>query len=255
MKFPSWKNRSGSLFSVGSQTSVGMTRTENQDSYGVFSTDKGRGTLERLFIVADGMGGHERGSEASSMAVEVVRSTFYGVASGDLEHRLKRAFNTANERIYTHSQRLGEGTSMGTTCTALAVSSDRFWIAHIGDSRAYRIDREGIFQLTADHTYINELLREGVLSEEEAMNDPRRHNLVKAMGIGPSIEPDVFEIPKPASETRILLCSDGLAVVDTNEIAKIVQSREVQAACDELVRRANDQGGPDNVTVVVVGLS
>lgn len=252
MKFPKWRNKSDSPFSVGSQTDVGVTRSENQDACGVFSDGSDNEKLERLFVVADGMGGHEHGREASSMAVDVLKNSFFDGSSDETDQRLLRAFKLANETIYDHSQRFGEGTAMGTTCTAMAICNDRFWIAHVGDSRTYRIDDDGMVQITEDHTFINELLREGVLSEEAALTDPRRHNLVKAMGIGPYVDPDVFEIPKPDSGTRFLICSDGLAVVPADTIASVVKSGDVQTACDELIRRANEQGGPDNITVVVV---
>ena len=180
---------------------------------------------------------------------------FFGESSDEPNVRLMRAFELANERIYDQSQRYGEGTAMGTTCTALAVSGGRFWIGHVGDSRAYRIDKQNMTQLTQDHTYVNELLQEGILTESEAMRDPRRHNLVRAMGINPSIDPDILEIPKPDSGERILICSDGLAVVSLEKIATVIRSNDVQTACDELVKLANQQGGPDNITVVVVEVS
>lgn len=255
MKFPRWKNRSGKTFAVGSQTHVGITRTENQDSLGVFTFDASKGSREQLFVVADGMGGHERGSEASTMAVEILRKAFFGDSSAELNVRLTRVFELANERIYDQSQRYGEGTAMGTTCTALAVSCDQFWIGHVGDSRAYRIEKEKMIQLTNDHTFVNELLREGILTEAETLNDPRRHNLVQAMGITPSIDPDIFQVPKPESGERLLICSDGLAVVSAEKIAEVVRTNDVQTACDELIKLANQQGGPDNISVVVIEVS
>ncbi|GMQ82775.1 MAG: Stp1/IreP family PP2C-type Ser/Thr phosphatase [Rhodothermia bacterium] len=246
MKLPRWSNTSREKYLAAAWSSVGLVRSENQDSHGIF----GSGSEDRLFIVADGMGGHTRGREASLLAVESVREIFYSEPSEDVRSRLLRAFDETNERIYKLSQKYGKGTQMGTTCTTLAVSSDRFYIGHVGDSRAYKISQEGAFQLTTDHTLVNLLVNSGELSVTEALSDPRRHNLMQAIGIGISFDPDVFEITKPDSGEKIILCSDGLAVLSAEEIAVVSRSRDVQDICETLVEMANERGGPDNTTVL-----
>jgi serine/threonine protein phosphatase PrpC len=253
LKFPKWLNKSGNPFSVGSKSDVGRVRSETQDSFGVFPPEVNGELVDRLFVVADGMGGHQHGSQASAMAVETLGKAFIGHVEGDVSERLLRVFNLANDRIFQHSQQLGPGESMGTTCSVVAMVNGHFWIGHVGDSRIYLVDQKQITQLTEDHTLVNELVREGILTEEEAQVDPRKHSLLQAMGVADAIRPDVFEIPTLQSGERLVICSDGLAVVSDDVIGKIVRENDAQKACDELVNLANRQGGPDNVTVVVLG--
>jgi protein phosphatase len=254
MKFPGWIRRVGDDFAVAALSDVGVAREENQDAFGVFEEQTANGAKERLLVVADGMGGHARGGEASTMAVDELKSAFFAERGSPANERLAAAIERANQEVLAHSRRFDDGEMMGTTLTALAVVDGAFWIGHVGDSRAYRIDAANMAQLTRDHTFINEMIREGILTEEEAKRDPRRHSLVQAVGIEENIRPDIFQLEDPESGSRFLLCSDGLAVVAEPEIAAAVRGNDFQQACEVLVEAANRMGGPDNVTVIVAGV-
>jgi len=251
LNFTRRKKSAKDRFSVGFGSDVGLLRTENQDSVGVFSYTESGVSPEHLFIVADGMGGHENGREASQMAVKTFENNFMADIGQDPVDRLRTLFRLANERILSYSQLVGNDTLMGTTCTVMAEMNGRFWIGHVGDSRAYRIDNQSMTQVTVDHSLLNELVRNGTLTQEEAENDPRKHNLIQAMGVEQDLNPDIFELPPPMSGERILLCSDGLADVPKNEVTKIVLENDSQTACDKLIAAANHYGGPDNITVIV----
>lgn len=236
----------------GARSDVGQVRTENQDSYGRFPEGNNGETKEQLFIVADGMGGHAHGQEASRLAVNVVQETFFSHTDWSIEERLRSAFEMANTKVYERAQSGPDQETMGTTCTALAVLNGNIHIAHVGDSRAYLIDREGIQQITYDHTLVEELRRQGVLTEDEAKSHPRRHALTRALGIQPTLEVDVLDARPIEAPQSYLLCSDGLAPVTDEEIHEVVIAQPPQSACERLVAMANERGGPDNVTVLLV---
>src|SRR5690606_30535035 len=130
-----------------------------------------------------------------------------------VEDRLRRAVAEANARVYQFAQASGIPKKMGTTCTALAFVGDEAYLAHVGDSRAYRIDRDGISQLSQDHTLVDALMREGVLTEDEAARHPQRHALIRAIGIESAVQVDVQRLKTPQAGDAFLLCSDGLARV------------------------------------------
>jgi protein phosphatase len=229
---------------------AGKIRGENQDSYGWFPENLQKEEMPPLFVVADGMGGYTRGSEASRTAVEVVRET-YASGGGTIFKRLKRAFTAANERIHALAQKGDEGGRMGTTCTALVLENARIHIAHVGDTRAYRINSERIEQLTRDHTVVDELRQEQVLTASEVRNHPQRHLLTRALGIALKVEIDVSSSTLQEND-RILLSTDGLASMPEEEIQRTVLSAPPEEACEKLIDRANERDGADNVTVLVI---
>ena len=141
---------------------------------------------------------------------------------------------------------------MGTTCTALVMKGNRACIAHVGDSRVYRINRRKIEQLTSDHSKVAELMREGVLTEKQAKTHPQRSILSRALGVGESVEVDIIDDITLRSGDFFLLCTDGLAKVTDDEIESIVLSNSVQDACEKLINVAIDRGGDDNVTVQMI---
>jgi len=250
-----WKAKRKRDVRVGVRTDVGRVRTENQDAWGIFPENGASANAEneRLFIVADGMGGHEHGREASHIAVQTIAEVFHGRANESPERRLRAAYTAANTAIWERSQRGAVAERMGTTCTVLALQGDQLYLAHVGDSRCYRIDEGGIEQLTDDHTLVERMRQEGVLSADEARHHPRRHALMRALGIQESIETDVVGPIPVKTHRRYLLCSDGLDPVSEAEVQRVVMStNQPQEACDELVQLANDRGGPDNVTVLIV---
>lgn len=240
--------RESAGFEVAARSTVGMVRDNNEDSFGVFDGEPD----DRLFIVADGMGGHERGEVASRTAIETIREVYFSDSSKDVATALTRAFAEANRRIKDLSDDYGVETQMGTTGTALAIRDGRLYIGHVGDSRMYRITDDEISQITEDHTLVNELVRDGILSPAEAESDPRRHSLLRGLGVEENVYTDVLELKGIESGDRILICSDGLNIVPEERIAEICRSSDPEAACEQLVRAADERGGPDNTTVVLV---
>lgn len=249
----SWEHRATSEFpslSIGAASDVGRVRDENEDAYGHFMSEDVDG--EHLFVVADGMGGHVRGREASTTTVAVVNEAFFSERSGSVLDRLRRAFHRANNRVYVASE-ANEGTGvMGTTVTALALVEGSVYIGHVGDSRAYRYRPDGGRQLTEDHTFVRELQRRGSLTEEEARTHPRRGTLTRAMGVAPTVEVDLVEVGSLQPEDHFLLCTDGLEDLPQEVLREVVLNNDPQSACEQLVRRANERGGRDNATALIV---
>jgi protein phosphatase len=247
-----WKTKQASSLRVGASTDVGMVRTENQDAYGRFSPNGSNGPEEQLFVLADGMGGHVDGREASHLAVEEVNRAFFESSGSPVGRRLLKALEAANELIVQRSKDRSGIEKMGTTCTALVVREDEAHIAHVGDSRAYRITGDNTLQLTRDHTIVEEMRRQGLLTASEALTHPRRHALTRALGIEPVLQVDLLD-PLPLRRGEwYLLCSDGLSRISEDEIRQVVTKQPPQEACDELVQMANERGGHDNVTVLLV---
>lgn len=242
----------------GSSTDVGLQRTENQDSHGKFppgdldlSAPKGQ-----LFIVADGMGGHEGGREASEMAVQTIQESYFGDSPESIPESLEQAILKANADIYKFSTVHPRYMSMGTTCSVLVLKNDRAYIGHVGDSRIYRITSTAIEQLTNDHSRVAELHRRGVISKEEARYHPERSYLYRAVGVRPTTEVDLIEDLHINPDEYFLLCSDGLVNhVEDSEFKNIVLENEPQGACEALVALANKRGGLDNITVMIVRVS
>lgn len=232
---------------------VGLVRSENQDSYGKFPADSddldSRDGL--LFIIADGMGGHRGGQQASQMAVTNI-SRFYLENNGmEIPQRLLQAFQETNEKIHQFAQSNAEFLGMGTTCTCLALSDNRGYITHVGDSRVYRINRTGIEQLTHDHSQVAELQRQGILTEHEARQHPQRNLLNRALGARPAVETDASEFEISPGD-HFLLCTDGLSRVEDQVLKEAVLNNVPDKACQKLVQLANELGGDDNVTAQVI---
>ena len=232
----------------GEQTDVGRQRTSNQDCCGM-AVAPGDGA--RLWIVADGMGGHAGGEIASRIAVDTAIASFSG-GGGDLAERLRAAIVAANRAVLSSAQQDRALTGMGTTAVAIAVAGESVCVANVGDSRAYRIRRARIEQLTRDHSVVAELVRRGHLSEDEAMLHPRRHEVLRSLGFEWDLDVDVEPAEAAAGDTFVL-CSDGLSgVVDDAEIASLCAKRRPSDAARALVDAANARGGPDNITVQVI---
>lgn len=248
----SWFTRAFSRRSkidVGASTDIGFVRNDNEDAYGVFSGD-GR-EADRLFLVADGMGGFARGGEASAMAVDAIRATYYG-AEGDQAGRLRRAFDEANRQVFMRAGDLR--LRMGTTCTALSLT-DVAVVAHVGDSRLYRITPSEVSLVTEDHTLASELRTHGVLSDAEAERHPGGHALTRALGVADVVRPTVTTLARPTAPCWFVLCTDGLRRVDETRMAKLVRRLGPQQASEALVSEANQSGGIDNSTVVIVRIA
>ena len=242
---------------------VGLTRKHNEDSFGV---DSGR----NLFLVADGMGGHSHGEVASSTAVEAIRRYVGSFAEDDTpppypgqeeglpRHLalLKGAVLSAHEQVLAAIRRDGSLFGMGTTVAALLVNGASAAVAHVGDSRVYRLRDGRMCQLTADHTWVNEQVVAGFLSEEQARVHPLKNVVTRALGGEGRLEVDVRDLGLAAGD-RYLLCSDGLTtMLRDDEIAhRLTTDHQPQEACRSLVEAAQARGGYDDVTVVVVDVA
>jgi len=239
---------------------VGRKRKTNEDS---FHIDPGRG----LFIVADGMGGHAAGEVASRLAVDTIQE-FLRMSDADSEitwpfefdeslsaggNRIQAAIHLANREIVRHMQAQEDTRGMGTTVVTAVVADDSCFIGHVGDSRAYLIRDGAIRQLTRDHTFVNEQVERGFMSRAEAERHPARNILTRAVGSSEELHVDLVETKLVAGD-RILLCSDGLSsMVEDEAILRILQDHpDLEEACSALVALANENGGWDNVTAVLI---
>jgi serine/threonine protein phosphatase PrpC len=225
---------------AASRTDVGRVRPSNEDAFLVADD-------AHLVAVADGMGGHQAGEVASATAITALLDGVHrGATIGD-------AISGANDAVLARAAEDPSLRGMGTTMTAAVLHGATLVIGHVGDSRAYLL-RDGVLvQLTTDHSVIAELVAAGELTEAEAEIDPRRAMITRALGIDPSVEVDVFDVGLVPGD-RLLLCSDGLTTMVRDEvIARIlVEEHDRERAADTLVAAANDAGGADNITVVVV---
>lgn len=233
---------------VGFRTHAGRVRMVNEDSLLV---DEQLG----LFIVADGLGGHNAGDVASSIAVqEIARRIREGLAAGrNPVAVLQQSVTAANDVILTLSDENPEWESMGTTVVVALFNADHFLLCHVGDSRIYSIGQDGATLLTTDHTFVEEWVRAGTITRDEARNHVARHGLTMALGVDGDVEPVLGCLPW-RNNGCMLLCSDGLTeMLDEQTVAMIVQdSPDPDQACRMLVDRANAEGGIDNVTVILV---
>ncbi|WP_248926445.1 Stp1/IreP family PP2C-type Ser/Thr phosphatase [Paenibacillus hamazuiensis] len=235
------------------KTDIGRVRMVNEDR-AVVLEDVGGFTLA---IVADGMGGHQAGDIASQMAIEQIQlhlqSIHTGMSREECKDAVKYAIETANENIYEFASQRENYHGMGTTVVVAAAALDHIVIGHIGDSRAYRINPGLIEQLTEDHSLVNELVKSGQISREEASHHPRRNVLTRALGTEPTIEVDVQEIEWVEGEF-LLICSDGLSSLVSKDdlIDTVLSEGTLDEKADRLVQRALDAGGDDNVTVILV---
>ncbi len=235
---------------VGSLTDVGKVREINQD---YLATHPAHG----LFIVADGMGGHLAGEKASQGAVEAITRSLsaeaIAEADGTLIDLIQEALQVANREIVQASLQDSSMRGMGTTATLAVTVSDKVYVGHIGDSRAYHIRGEEINQITEDHSVVAQLLRARAITPAEAQRHPYRNVITRCLGMQMEVEADTFEVDWIPGD-QILLCSDGLSgLVSDEEMGQIAnESPEPQEACDRLVALAMERGGYDNITVVIL---
>jgi protein phosphatase len=229
----------------GALTHPGQVRTSNEDAFLVEG---------HLFVVADGMGGHNAGEVASEMAVESLRRAAANIVD---EATLSTALQQANEEIHTESMMNHVRHGMGTTIAALAVTNnDTVLVANVGDARIYRWHEGNLSRVTKDHSYVQELVDEGVITLEEARVHPRRNIVTRALGIDTQVEISTATLPITIG-ARYVLCSDGLVdEVTDSEISAILSRYENStAAAEALISAANSAGGRDNITVIVVDVS
>lgn len=236
---------------VAAQTSAGHQRTVNEDNHWV-SPDC------RVFVVADGMGGAVGGSIASRLAVETVEALFKATPpptkDGAISTWLAGAVSQVNDAILKASERESGLRGMGTTIVVAVHSSDeRMTIAHVGDSRAYLVRDGNLVQLTEDHSVVQDMVREGRMTPEEALVSPYKNLLARCLGNEECVEVDRTSVELQANDW-IVLCTDGLTTVLRDDyILELLQSvADPQPACEELIRHTLDGGAPDNVTVIAI---
>ncbi|MEK6670882.1 MAG: Stp1/IreP family PP2C-type Ser/Thr phosphatase, partial [Nitrospirota bacterium] len=244
------------------KSDTGLKRPHNEDR---FVADP----LLGLYVVCDGMGGGNAGEIASALAVEVIQAHLaeaakctdlpligpYDASVSASTNRLASAIRAANEVVYRESWSRHDYAGMGTTVVAASFCEEVLAIAHVGDSRLYLVRNGTIRALTTDHSWVAEQILKGFITEEEAQCSPRRNIVTKAIGVGSSIDVELAEVPVKSGD-MLLLCSDGLTcAVHQNDILRILsESEDLSTISDRLILMANEAGGDDNTTVVVVAL-
>ncbi len=236
-------------------TDTGRTRQRNEDAVRVVAPADGVvGPGGALFVVADGMGGHLGGSVASELAADTVVDGWTRRGGDQPLEALRSAMGRANASVFERAARTPDLRGMGTTCTAMALADDHAWFAHVGDSRAYLVRGDVITQLTRDHSLVEDMVRSGMISHEDARMHPRRNVITRSIGVQERVEVDTPHTPLDLVEgDAFVLCSDGLSgPVADDEIGEVVMHEAPESACRRLVELANARGGRDNISVIVV---
>lgn len=237
----------GTVVTYAGSSEAGRVRSINQDSFFVAKLPAG-GVLA---VIADGMGGHRSGEVASQKAVEVMRREL-GPARTYAPAAIARAVQAANLEVYDHAAEHLEHSGMGTTLTSVLIDDQVGLVAHVGDSRAYLIRAGGIYQLTHDHSWVADRVRQGVLSKTEAEHHRWRNVITNTLGAATEIKLDIRYFPVEVGD-RLLLCSDGVSMLLNEEtLAAVVSQNPPEAAALALLKQADERGSPDNITAVVL---
>ncbi len=242
----------------GGCTDLGRTRPINEDGY--YISDYSREKDAIYAVVADGMGGHQAGEVASTMAICEIRDAINGRCFGDMtgadiKDMLVTAIKKANRLIYQKSQEEQSFSGMGTTVTMCLIYGDKAFVAHVGDSRAYVLRGDQLHQITTDHSLVYELVKIGQITEEEAAHHPQKNVITRALGTDSGVEIDLYEFGILPGDL-VLLCSDGLTNMLSNpEIVSILaekQKTSLTQLAEQLIFVANEKGGFDNITAVLL---
>lgn len=234
------------------ETNKGLMRENNEDNFIVEESDR-----FNLYAVADGMGGHKAGEVASSIAIDTVRKHFKkscGKKDFKAPSFIIESIESANSKIRDEALSKEECSGMGTTITMAVVDLDLniAYIGNVGDSRAYVIKNNEIIQITEDHTYVNELLKDGKITSDEAKHHPKRNVITRAVGSEEYVQADIFEIELFGDDV-ILLCTDGLTTHLTDgNILDTIKEYGCSESVQRLIKLANDSGGTDNITIIIV---
>ena len=235
------------------KSDIGKVREINQDYYYISnSLDE-----VQLYMLADGMGGYKGGEIASKLAVlsakSYIENNFKDVPKDkeSIIQLVASSMEYANMVVYEKSKENEELENMGTTLEICLIYNNRAFIGHVGDSRIYRVRKQFIRKLTQDHSYVQKLVKEGTITKEQAEHHPQKNMLMKALGCNAFVEPDVM-VKGFLKDDILIMCSDGLSnMVDQQEIFKLAK-KDIEQAPKELVKIANDNGGYDNITVIVI---
>ena len=238
-------------------TDVGNVREQNQDSFRIVTL----GEHSLLALVCDGMGGAKSGNVASRLASEVFseeikRSFSAEMTPDEAERMLRTAASLANITVYEHSQLSDEYTGMGTTLVAALIYAKATLVLNIGDSRAYRINPDGVSCITVDHSVVEMMVRRGELTPEQAKTHPSKNLITRAVGTGKQVFADVFRVETKRGDC-LLLCSDGLSnqMADEEILFEVIHGARKDDCCQRLLEIAKNRGAPDNVTSVLISLA
>src|SRR6266699_4070408 len=241
---------------VAQLTDVGRKREHNEDNM-AFVIPKDPQVMAKkgaLFIVADGMGGHAAGEVASEIAVDTVSNMYYQDDSDEVATSLLRAIKRANALIHQRAAENMLRSGMGTTCVAAVLRGNMAYIANVGDSRAYLVRDGQVKQVSQDHSWVAEQVRAGLLTEDQARTHAQRNVITRCLGTQADVEIDVFP-EQIEDKDALVLCTDGLSgLVSDDEIRRIIDQSGPQDSVYHLVQRANENGGPDNITAIVVSV-
>ena len=234
------------------ETNKGLMRENNEDNLIVEEFDN-----YSLYAVADGMGGHKAGEVASSIAIEGIRNYFVeSMGKDDFQPPsfIIESVKLSNEKIREESLKNEECCGMGTTVTMAVLDKKQhtIYIGNVGDSRAYILRNDEIKQITIDHTYVYELLKDGRITAEEAKTHPKRNVITRALGSEEIVHADIFEIEFYKNDI-LILCTDGLTThVSNDKMLEIIKEYGSSASVQKLIKQANDNGGTDNITIIIV---
>lgn len=236
------------------KSDIGKVREQNQDSYYISEPLDG----VQLFIIADGMGGYNGGEIASSLAVQSAKNYIennFANTDKDKESIIQlvgSSLEYANMVVYEKSKESEELSEMGTTMDICLIYNNKVYIGHVGDSRVYRVRKEFIRKLTQDHSYVQKLVKDGTITQEEAQHHPQKNMLMKALGCNAFVEPDVM-IKGFQKDDILLMTTDGLTnLVSKEHIFETVQKENLEQVPKKLVEEAKNNGGYDNITVIVI---
>jgi serine/threonine protein phosphatase PrpC len=244
------------LVGVGNLSDPGQVRELNEDYFGTPETmeisldlveQKGR-----LYAVADGMGGHAAGEVASQQAIFTLFREYYASPCAEIVKRMAEAIEAANVEVHAQASSDRAKTGMGTTLVAAVLKGDDLYVANVGDSRAYLVREQSIEQITKDHSWVNEQVQAGIITEQEAREHLYRNIITRSLGTKPNVDIDFFQRKVHPGDV-LVLCCDGLSnEVEDNEITRIVSATDPEEAAQKLIDLANQRGGPDNITAIVV---
>jgi protein phosphatase len=237
-------------------TDIGLVRELNEDTISVPNEDESM----KLFVLADGMGGVNGGEEASKIASksarDYIKKNFIKIerTKVGLEELIRNAMNYANSKVFEAGNNDPKLKGMGTTLIVVLIYRGRIHIGHIGDSRVYRLRQNVLRQITKDHSYVQELVKQGAITEEEAKTHPQKNALTKVLGCERRIKPDIITKGFVKGDI-ILMCSDGLTnMVDDQYIYEIIMKNiyDINIECKKLIEKANKNGGKDNVSAIII---
>lgn len=232
------------------RTDIGRSRKMNQDS--VFASSTPVGMLPNLFIVADGMGGHKAGDYASRFVVDRIVKMANESHSMDIVKFLRNAIEDTNSHLYDESLMNPDFEGMGTTLVLAVIENETMYVANVGDSRLYLL-RDNLEQITRDHSLVEEMVLMGKLERDSESYRSQKNIITRAMGILPCVDVDFFEVPLQECDC-VLMCSDGLTnMIEDTGISKILKTTDtLEEQTDALIAEANENGGKDNITVILI---